>query len=591
MVACSVVGARAQAAASSDVVISQVYTRGGEAGATYQNDFIEIFNRGTATVNINGYSLQIVSTTNGSTVATNVSFSSTRSMNVEPGQYFLFKLEGSGTNGQPLPVSENLPVPFLNLGSTSGKIALVRNNQAINSFQCPVGQDPDIADYVGYGNVNCAEGNAPTTAPTLTTVILRNGGGCDDTDNNAANFNAAQPNPRNTFSARNVCPVGETGGPTSLEFGATTFNVSESATHLDIEVNRTGDTSAQVSVDYATTDATASERQDYKAALGTLRFRAGETTKTVRILLTDDGYPEGGDETFQLTLSNPTGGASVPAPVATVTINDNDFVTPAANPLDDAQFFVRQHYHDFLNREPDADGFAFWTNQINGCGANVGCREVKRINASAAFFLSVEFQETGFFVYRVYKAALPETPARPRAMPRYREFTRDAQAVGRDVVVIPNSTQWLVQLDANKQDFTAEFVTRPEFLALYPASLSPAQYVDKLNAQAGGVLSPDERSNLVNGMAFGFETRASVLRKVAEDSDLRDREYRRAFVLTEYFGYLRRNPNDAPEPGLNYVGYDFWLGKLDEFNGNYINAEMVKGFITSGEYRGRFGAQ
>ena len=83
--------------------------------------------------------------------------------------------------------------------------------------------------------------------------------------------------------------------------------------------------------------------------------------------------------------------------------------------------------------------------------------------------------------------------------------------------------------------------------------------------------------------------RAQALRQVAEDQDLYNAEFNRAFVLTQYIGYLRRNPNDAPEPTLDYSGYDFWLGKLNQFNGNYIAAEMVKAFIASDEYRKRFG--
>ena len=86
-----------------------------------------------------------------------------------------------------------------------------------------------------------------------------------------------------------------------------------------------------------------------------------------------------------------------------------------------------------------------------------------------------------------------------------------------------------------------------------------------------------------------MKTRAQVLRAVAEDPDLVNTELNRAFVLMQYFGYLRRNPNDAPEPVLNFDGYNFWLDKLNRFNGNYIDAEMVEAFITSPEYRHRFG--
>ena len=89
---------------------------------------------------------------------------------------------------------------------------------------------------------------------------------------------------------------------------------------------------------------------------------------------------------------------------ATLQLTD-DSPESAGNTIDDDEEFVRQHYHDFLNREPDAAGLAFWAGEIEGCGADAQCREVKRINVSAAFFLSIEFQQTGYLVYRTYKAA------------------------------------------------------------------------------------------------------------------------------------------------------------------------------------------
>ena len=83
------------------------------------------------------------------------------------------------------------------------------------------------------------------------------------------------------------------------------------------------------------------------------------------------------------------------------------------------------------------------------------------------------------------------------------------------------------------------------------------------------------------------KTRARVVRDIAEHPNLAKAELNRAFVLMQYFGYLRRNPNDTPD--TDYTGYDFWLTKLNQFNGDYIAAEMVKAFISSSEYRRRFG--
>ena len=128
---------------------------------------------------------------------------------------------------------------------------------------------------------------------------------------------------------------------------------------------------------------------------------------------------------------------------------------------------------------------------------------------------------------------------------------------------------------------------RVQFVISPNSLLQPAQFVDMLNANAGNPLSPTERNQLVSNLTNGLKNRAQVLRAVAEDPDLNSAEFNRAFVLMQYFGYLRRNPNDAPD--ADHTGFDFWLTKLNQFNGNFVNAEMVKAFITSGEYRSRFG--
>ena len=257
---------------------------------------------------------------------------------------------------------------------------------------------------------------------------------------------------------------------------------------------------------------------------------------------------------------------------------------PSNNQLQDTTAFVKQHYRDFLNREPDPSGLAFWVNNIDGCGSNTPCREVKRIDTSAAFFLSIEFQQTGFLVYRLYKTSFPASPARPRGLPRFAELIPDAQTIGNGVVV--GDPNWQGKLEANTVAFINTFVSRLEFQAAYPAQLTAAQYVDNLNTLAGGALSTNERNALVNGLNGGQETRATVLRKVAEDVDFSNAEFNRAFVLMQYFGYLRRNPDAAPD--TDFSGYDFWLAKLNQFGGDFRAAEMVKAFITSGEYKNRF---
>jgi subtilisin family serine protease len=264
-----------------------------------------------------------------------------------------------------------------------------------------------------------------------------------------------------------------------------------------------------------------------------------------------------------------------------------------SNVTDDTPFFVRQHYVDFFSREPDLSGLAFWTNQITEClqpGATCD-PDVRRINVSAAFFLSIEFQETGYLVYRMYKASYGNIAGTPAPV-RLSEFLPDTQEIGRNVVV--GQAGWEQQLANNKVAFALDFISRSRFTNAYPTSLTPAQFVDALFTNAGVVPSASDRDAAVNefggaGNTSNTDARGRALRRVAENSILRQQETNRAFVLMQYFGYLRRNPNDPPEQNLNFDGYNFWLGKLDQFNGNFVNAEMVKAFIVAGEYRQRFG--
>jgi len=330
----------------------------------------------------------------------------------------------------------------------------------------------------------------------------------------------------------------------------------------------------------------ASSRCDYLTTLGTLTFAAGESIKSINIPLVDDAFAEGA-ETFTITLSNAVGGTLGVPSSESLTINDNDSSNGTTNPVDDTTFFVRQHYVDFLNREPDTSGLNFWTNEINQCGGDLQCREIKRINVSAAFFVSIEFQNTGYLVYRVYKAALGDLTNKPVAV-QLVPFLRDTQKIGQGVRV--GIGDWEAQLETNKQAYILAFVQRPEFLTAYPNSMTAQQFVDKLNQNAGNVLSPADNANLVavlGATPSDLNKRAQVLRSVAEDADLKNAEFNKAFVLMQYFGYLRRNPDDAPDH--DFSGDSFWLNKLNSFNGDYINAEMVKAFISSDEYRHRFG--
>ncbi|HEV2862981.1 MAG TPA: PQQ-dependent sugar dehydrogenase [Pyrinomonadaceae bacterium] len=407
-------------------------------------------------------------------------------------------------------------------------------------------------------------------------------------EDEAGNLYVASHNTGQIFTVSDTAPgptPTPTPNPAEIRFGSPSIVASESGGRFSVPVQRSGDSTTEVSVDYATADGTASSRTDYTEARGTLRFAPGETQKLIDITIINDDTQEP-DETLTMALTNVVGRAVLEGiPNRLLTITNDDQTTAAANPIDRSDFFVRQHYLDFFSREPDAEGLAHWIGVIESCQQDAQCREVRRINVSAAFFLSIEFQETGFLAYLAHKAAFGNIPNTPVPI-RFRDFLADAQKVGRGVVV--NQGDWRALLEANKADYLNDFVSRPAFAALYPPSQTPAQYVDALNANTGLALSTTERNDLVARLADGRETRAGALRRITEDGDFRRAETNGAFVLMQYFGYLRRNPNDEPEEHRDFAGYQFWLGNLNRFNGNFEQAELVKAFITSIEYRQRF---
>jgi len=277
---------------------------------------------------------------------------------------------------------------------------------------------------------------------------------------------------------------------------------------------------------------------------------------------------------------------------------------PPPNPIDDARTFVKQQYRDFLNREADQAGEDFWTDNITKCndparrppGQTVEqCTLRQRETTSGAFFQSPEFLYTGYFVYRMYQGTLGRQP-------KLSEFIPDAQFVGNGIIVGGQLSGAVI--NQNKAAFAAQFVNCvdatkhrcAEFKTIYDA-LTNQQFVDKLFQTTGVNASAADRTTLVNGLNAATETRATVVQKVVDGINVisegnqqftttygqafYNAELNRAFVQLEYFGYLRRDPDEA--------GYAFWLAKLNFFNGNFVNAEMVLAFISSPEYRARFG--
>jgi hypothetical protein len=196
----------ATADAGANVVISQVYGGGNNSGATYQNDFIELFNNGASAVSINGWSVQYTSAS-GTSWSSNIT--DLPNVSLMPGQYFLIQESGGTTNGVALPTPD-LPNGAINLSGTNGKVVLVNSTTAA-TVACPT--DTSVVDFVGYGSANC-----PTPAGVLSnsTAAIRNGGGCANTNNNASDFTVATPTPRNTSSTANVCNSNAPTNPTGV---------------------------------------------------------------------------------------------------------------------------------------------------------------------------------------------------------------------------------------------------------------------------------------------------------------------------------------------------------------------------------------
>jgi uncharacterized protein (TIGR03118 family) len=355
-----------------------------------------------------------------------------------------------------------------------------------------------------------------------------------------------------------------TASATSLvQFSTDDYSIGENSGVIDITVTRNGNASGTATVNYATFDESqvghASQKSDYIIQAGTLIFNAGETSKVIRLQLEDDLYVEG-DEKLQLYLSNPTGtGVGLGSPnVTTVTILDNDILAPTVNPLEDASFFVRQQYLDFLNRRPDQGGLTFWTGVITGCGSDPICISNRRVGVSASFFIENEFQQTGYFVYREYKVAFGTKPL-------YGDYV-----VGHNLIGAGSNS--------DKATYSDTFVLRPDFRAKYPTALTNTAYVDALLANTT-INDPAFRTALISGLDGLTESRASVLRKIAEHPTVVAAEFNTAFVLAEYFGYLRRDPDTS--------GFNFWINALN--SGSPPNFRgMVCNFITSSEYQQRF---
>lgn len=380
--------------------------------------------------------------------------------------------------------------------------------------------------------------------------------------------------------------------PTTIQFSAANFNGDEGCAVTTITVTRTGDTTGVATVDFATSDGTGRQRTDYTLGAGTVTFAAGDVSKTFSVLDTKDAYNSEGSELVNLTLTNPVGAAVGSQSTTTATILDDAGMSPGSQPIDDASTFVCQHYHDFLARAADANGAIFWTGQITQCGNDQACVNAKRIDVSNAFYFEQEFQQTGAYVYRLYRESFgnsqpfanphpdPLHPGEESKVPAYGVFMKDRAHV-RGGSQLPQ-----LQLDLAKA-----FVGRPEFLAKYPASDGPT-FVDAILLTIKNDIGPDltfQRLALID--LFNSGGRGNVVYRLADDNLVTnpinnaafiDAEYNRAFVFTQYAGYLRRDSD--------IVGFLFWLNQVNgaPLRDTTKQHSMVCAFITAGEYQQRF---
>ncbi len=311
-------GYRQVSAQVSHLVISQVYGGGGNSGATYTNDFIEIFNPTGSAVDLSGWSVQYASSAGSSWSATNLSGT------IAAGGYYLVQ-EAAGSGGTTM-----LPTPdatgTLNLSGSNGKVALVNSTTSL-SGTCPVAGS--YIDFVGFGSsANCFEGSGPTLTLSNTTAALRNSNGCADADDNAADFSTGPPNPRNSASPFNIC-----GTTTSIVSVTAGTDAAEPSTDGSFTINFSTATTSSTDVNFAFAG-TAVFGTDYTIAYsagtttstistGTLTVPSGTSSVTVTVMPVNDALVEG-NETITLNISSPTGGYVLGTSSAGINIADDD---------------------------------------------------------------------------------------------------------------------------------------------------------------------------------------------------------------------------------------------------------------------------
>jgi len=456
--------------------------------------------------------------------------------------YTLTLTNNGPRNAPSVTVSDNLPssVTFVSCLATGGGVCGGNgNNRTVTFVPLTAGASATITMLTSVNN--------GVTSPSITNTSTVTSTASDpDSSNNTATA---------TVQTAKI-----------VQFGSASYTVTEGQPRIDITLSRSGDITSSATVRFATNDnagltncnvfnGIASPRCDYTNTVSTMTFAAGESSKSFSVGIVDDAYAEG-TETFTIGLNSPSGASLGAQSTATVTITDNETVN-GTNPIDSTNFFVRQQYLDFLGREPDPPGLAGWANTINNCSGDT--TQCDRIHVSQLFFQSAEFQDRGYFVYKFYPVAFGRKPD-------YGEFVPDLASVSGFLDAN--------QLEAAKVAFIVAFMARTAFVNTYNV-LTNQQYVDALLNTAGVTLS--SRQTMINGLNASTMTRAQVLRQIVESTEVSTKYNHQAYAVMEYFGYLRRQPDGF---------YLQWIQVLDSTNDP---RGMVTGFVTSAEYRQRFG--
>lgn len=299
---------------SSQVVISQVYGGGGNTGATYTHDFIELFNRGTNSVSLNGWSVQYASATGTSWTKTDLT-----NVTLAPGQYYLIQQAQGAGGTTPLPTPNATGTTAMS--GTAGKVALLNVNTLITAgTSCPTG--PTVIDFVGFGTTaNCFEGAGATPAPSNTNAVLRALNGCTDNNTNNADFAAGAPTPRNTASTLNPC----SGSALSVSAVAGT-NAAEPATNGTFTINSSAPAPAGgITVTYSLAGSATVVTDYTNPQAGSVTITSGNTSAIVTLNTVDDIFVEGA-ETIDLTITSVTSPAIIGTASASINLADDDFL-------------------------------------------------------------------------------------------------------------------------------------------------------------------------------------------------------------------------------------------------------------------------